>query len=117
MKSMETEEILSSETYQAQRYKTIRLMDELVTECSSEGYFTDVEKDLVLAALQAAAFGIANLYTADQLRYVAPGLIGQEDVVARLFKISLRAVLSEAGMRAVETVAGDPFQDIPNKPE
>ncbi|WP_273054889.1 MULTISPECIES: TetR/AcrR family transcriptional regulator [Hyphomonas] len=117
MKSMETEEILSSETYQAQRYKTIRLMDELVTECSSEGYFTDVEKDLVLAVLQAAAFGIANLYTADQLRYVAPGLIGQEDVVARLFKISLRAVLSEAGMRAVETVAGDPFQDIPNKPE
>ena len=71
----------------------------------------------LLAVLQAAAFGIANLYTADQLRYVAPGLIGQEDVVARLFKISLRAVLSEAGMRAVETVAGDPFQDIPNKPE
>ena len=69
-----------------------------------------VRPDLVLAALQAAAFGIANLYTADQLRYVAPTLIGQEDVVARLFKISLRAVLSEDGIHAIETAVGDPFK-------
>ncbi|KCZ46511.1 MULTISPECIES: TetR/AcrR family transcriptional regulator [unclassified Hyphomonas] len=110
MKSMETEEILSSETYQAQRHKTIQLMDDLVTECFGANYFIDVEKDLVLAALQAAAFGIANLYTADQLRYVAPTLIGQEDVVARLFKISLRAVLSEDGIHAIETAVGDPFK-------
>ena len=110
MKSMETEEILSSETYQAQRFKTIRLMDELVTACFDDGLFINMEKDLVLAALQAAAFGIANLYTADQLRYVAPALVGQEDLVARLFKISIRAVLSEKGMQAIEAASGDPFR-------
>lgn len=110
MKSMETEEILSSETYQAQRKKTIQLMNDLATECFDAGYFIDVEMDLVLATLQAAAFGIANLYTADQLRYVAPSLIGQDDLVARLFRISIRAVLSEEGIRAIETTSGDPFK-------
>jgi AcrR family transcriptional regulator len=113
MKSMETKEILSSATYQAQRKKTIRLMDELVTACSGAGYFLDVEKDLVLAALQAAAFGIANLYTADQLRYVAPSLVGREDLVASLFKTSIRAVLSTKGIRAIEAASGDPFKDAP----
>jgi hypothetical protein len=81
-----------------------------VTECFEAGLFIDMEKDLVLASLQAAAFGIANLYTADQLRYVAPALVGQEDLVAQLFRISIRAVLSEKGMQAIDTASGDPFR-------
>ena len=117
MKSMETDEILSSKTYQAQREKTISLMDELVSTCIREGYFIEAERDLVVAALQAAAFGIANLYTADQLRYVAPALVGQQNIVSRLFKISIRAVLSEKGMRAIETVPDDPFNESENTSE
>ncbi|WP_321489901.1 TetR/AcrR family transcriptional regulator [uncultured Hyphomonas sp.] len=117
MKSMETEEILSSATYQAQREKTVSLMDELVSRCIEERYFIEAERDLVVAALQAAAFGIANLYTADQLRYVAPTLIGREDIVSRLFKISIRAVLSEKGLRAIETVPDDPFNESTNTSE
>ena len=92
-------------------------MDELVTACIRDGYFIEAERDLVVAALQAAAFGIANLYTADQLRYVAPALVGQQNIVSRLFKISIRAVLSEKGMRAIETVPDDPFNESENTSE
>lgn len=117
MKSMETEEILLSETYQAQRFKTIRLMNSLVTECFEAGMFIDLETDVVLATLQAAAFGIANLYTGDQLRYVAPSLMDREDVVAQLFRISLRAILSTKGLRSIELASGDPFRQSANKSE
>jgi len=110
MKSMETEEILSSCRYQAQRERTIQLTNDLVTECIEAGYFIDIELDLLLATLQAAAFGIANLYTGDQLRYVAPSLIGRDDLVANLFRISIRSILSEKGLRDMEVVFDDPFK-------
>lgn len=110
MKSLETEEILSSKRYQAQREETGRLMRSLVCECIEAGVFIGVDVDLALASLQATAFGIANLYTADQLRYVAPALLGDEDLVARIFEVNIGALLSSKGKRQFASANQDPFR-------
>lgn len=110
MKSMETKEILSSERYQEQREETGRINRSLVRECIDTGLFQDVDIDLAMASLQATAFGIANLYTADQLRYVAPALLDDEDLVSRLFTVNLGNLLSAKGKRQVGVASRDPFK-------
>lgn len=117
MKSLETEEILSSKRYQEQREETGRLMRSLVCECIDTGVFNEVDADLALAALQATAFGIANLYTADQLRYVAPALLGDETLVARIFEVNLGNLLSPKGKRQIAAANRNPFtpQDKPEE--
>jgi len=110
MKSMETEEILSSERYQAQRNETIQLMHDLVTECIGGGYFVEVELGVALASIQATGFGVANLYTGDQLVWVAPTTVGNENLVTELFKLQIGSLLSPKGKKALEDAKGDPFK-------
>lgn len=111
MKSMETQEILSSRRYQAQRRETLTLTRRLVCECVEAGLFTDMDIDLAMASLQATAFGMAHLYTADQLRYVAPAVLDDEDLVSRLFVVNLGQLLSAKGKRQVGKASRDPFRD------
>ena len=110
MKSMETEEILSSRRYQSQRRETLRLTRSLVCECVDEGLFIDIDIDLAMAALQATAFGLAHLYTADQLRYVAPAVLDDGDLVSRIFKVNIGSMLSAKGKRQIDRATRDPFK-------
>ena len=109
MKSMETEEILSSERYQAQRQETLRIMRSLVCECIEAGLFVELDIDLAMASLQATAFGLAHLYTADELRYLAPSLLDDDDLVSRIFSVNLGNLLSPKGRRQIAEASRDPF--------
>ena len=110
MKSMETDEILSSDKYQAQRRETVLLMRSLAGECLEKGMFVDMDIDLALASLQAMAFGIASLYTADQLQYVAPSLVDDEHLVTHLFALNIGNLLSPKGRRQLAAASRDPFR-------
>ena len=111
MKSMETEEILSSPRYQEQRTETLRVMRSLICDCIAAGLFVDMDTDLAMAALQATAFGIAELYMADQLRYVAPSLVDDENLVAHLLQVNVGNLLSAKGRRQIARACLDPFTE------
>lgn len=113
IKSMETEEILSSRRYQQLRRETVRLMRSLTRECLDTGVFVKRDMDLILASLQMMAFGIAHLFTADQLRYVAPSLMNDEDLVTNLLRLNIGSLLSAKGKRQVDAASRDPFNDFP----
>jgi AcrR family transcriptional regulator len=110
LKSMETEEILSSERYQAQRDETVQQMHNLVTECIAEGYFLDIDPGVAMASIQATGFGVANLYVGNQLVWVAPAAVGNENLVSELFKLHIGSLLSAKGKKALEDAKGDPFK-------
>lgn len=109
IKGLETEEILSSKRYQKQRFETVRLIQSLVKRCVAEGYFIDIDTELAMAALQAAALGLAYLYVGDQLRYVAPSLTDEEDLDLDVFGVALAGLLSAKGRAHLAAVQFPPL--------
>ncbi|HPF22512.1 MAG TPA: hypothetical protein PK417_03485 [Hyphomonas sp.] len=80
---------------------------------SRTGVFVARDIDLILASLQMIAFGVAHLFTADQLRYVAPSLVNDEDLVTNLLRLNIASLLSAKGKRQVDVASRDPFKDFP----
>ena len=109
MKSLETDDMLSSSQYQGERLKTIKVMRSLIQECIDEGYFQETDIDLAMASLQATALGIAHLYLSDQLRYVAKSIAKDKTLPAELFTIHFGNLLSSKGRRHMKKASADPF--------
>jgi len=85
-------------------------MHNLVTECIAEGYFLDIDPGVAMASIQATGFGVANLYVGNQLVWVAPAAVGNENLVSELFKLHIGSLLSAKGKKALEDAKGDPFK-------
>ena len=109
MKNLETDEILSSERYQEERDEGLSLVRSLVQECIDTGLFIEIDTDLAMASLQATAFGLAHLYLGNQVAYVAPSLLGDRDLVAKVFAIAVRSLLSEKGQHRIAEASQNPF--------
>jgi len=63
-----------------------------------------------MASIQATGFGVANLYVGNQLVWVAPAAVGNENLVSELFKLHIGSLLSAKGKKALEDAKGDPFK-------
>jgi AcrR family transcriptional regulator len=109
MKNLETDEILSSEKYQKERDEGLSLVRSLVQECIDTGLFVEIDTDLAMASLQATAFGLAHLYLGNQVAYVAPSLLGDRDLVSKVFAIAMRSLLSEKGQQMIAEASQNPF--------
>ncbi|MEH6489365.1 TetR/AcrR family transcriptional regulator [Hyphomonas oceanitis] len=109
MKNLETDEILSSEKYQEERDEGLSLVRSLVKECIDTGLFIEIDTDLAMASLQATAFGLAHLYLGSQAAYIPPTLLGDRDLVAKIFTINVRSLLSEQGQQKIADASQNPF--------
>jgi AcrR family transcriptional regulator len=109
MKSLETDEILCSDRYQEERDEGLSLVRSLVQECIDTGVFIEIDTDLAMASLQATAFGLAHLYLGNQVTYVAQSLLGDKDLVAKIFTINARSLLSKKGNKKIAEASHNPF--------
>ncbi|PHR91730.1 MAG: hypothetical protein COA69_11120 [Robiginitomaculum sp.] len=109
MKSLETDEILSSKRYQTQRDETLSLIRNLITQCIKEGLFIDTDLDLAMTTLQATAFGLAHLYLSDQMEVIARSLHKDKDLTSRVFIQAMGSMLSPKGLDHLEKTDQNPF--------
>lgn len=110
MKNLETDEILSSEQYQKQRDEGLALVRSLVNECIVTGVFVDVDTDLAMASMQATAFGLAHLHLGNQVAYLAPSLLGDKDLVTKIYAINFGSLVSKKGQKQLLEFSHNPFQ-------
>lgn len=109
MKNLETEEILSSRRYQAQRLKGISVARALVRDCIAEDVFIEVDIDDAMASLQATVSGLAQLYLGNSLRFVARSRQNDKDLLVRLFAFHVGSLLSPKGRRQMASANKNPF--------
>nr|WP_321361783.1 TetR/AcrR family transcriptional regulator [uncultured Hyphomonas sp.] len=109
MKSLETEEMLASPEYQSRRKKALDLTTGLTLECMEAGLFVETDMAVVKTSLQTTALGLAHIYSADQLKYIAPEALEDDEHVARVFELNLGGLLSAKGKRQVREASQNPF--------
>lgn len=110
MKSLETDEILSSKRYQKQRDETLKLARGLITECMQEGLFYETDLDLAMTTLQATALGLSHLYIGEQMEVVARNLYKDKHIVSRIFTLSMASLLTQKGKRHITQASANPFE-------
>lgn len=99
IKNLETNEILSSQTYLQERDLAVNRITELVQRCIEDGLFADVSVELARTVLQSTAYGLAHLYITGQIDLTAKETSRDGRFPTEVFARSLSSLLSGRGQR------------------
>jgi AcrR family transcriptional regulator len=104
MKTLETEEMLSSKRYLAEQSHVRGLVTELISQCLDEGVFEPVDIQLALTVMQSSAYGLAHLYLTKQIERIAPQNYDEQHFAEQVIERSIRSLLSSRGEKQLENL-------------
>ena len=82
-----------------------------------QGLFRPVGLELAMATLQTAAFGLAHLYIAQQMEFVAPTIHDDPELAGQVYCLSFAGLMTPAGHRLLEEQGTNPFLAVPPIPD
>ena len=108
MKTLETEEILSSKRYLSERVESLSLANGLIGECLDNGIFVDIDPQIAMTLLQSIAYGLAHLYITEQINLTAPTRQKEEKFQEAVIVRGLDSLLSDKGKQAISKISTVP---------
>jgi AcrR family transcriptional regulator len=111
MKTMEPQEILSSKRYIKERSQSIAFIAGLVQKGIDLGLFSEPDHELVAAALQSTAYGLAHFIISGHIDLVARHHAEDSQFASRVLRASMAAFLSPEGRKHMRRVKVDPFTE------